>query len=198
LAKGVHGESSYLRAILDAIPSWVFIMDDSCRVIDSNLAASLTLGEEAEVVLTRLSGEALHCIHAAEGIGVCGTTRFREDCVIRDSIGSAIHGKTVVRFKTELQLLRKKHSVEKIYVHVTASPFVFGGITYALLIIEDITEVTELREILPICVSCKRIRDDKEYWEHVESYLGKYLDLRFTHSICPECAKRLYPDFFRA
>jgi len=107
LAKGIFGESSYLRAILDAIPSWVFIMDDSCRVIDSNLAASLTLGEEAEFVLTRLSGEALHCIHAAKEIGVCGTTRFCEDCMIRNSIGNAINGKMVVRLKTEMQLLRK-------------------------------------------------------------------------------------------
>jgi hypothetical protein len=189
-------KSSYLRAILDAIPSWVYIMDDKCRVSDSNLAASLSLADRAEFVLTRLCGEALHCIHAIKGIGVCGTTRFCEKCVVRNSVESAIQGKTVVRLKAELQLLRKNHNAEKIHAQVTASPFVYGGITYALLLIEDITELTELKKILPICVSCKKIRDDKEYWEHVETYLSKHLDLRFSHSICPECAKQLYPDFF--
>ena len=60
--------------------------------------------------------------------------------------------------------------------------------------IEDITEVISLKRLLPICSSCKKIRNDDGYWEAVADYLRKHADLDFTHSICPECSQKLYPD----
>ena len=59
-------------------------------------------------------------------------------------------------------------------------------------------EIKTLQCILPICSSCKKIRDDKGYWNQIEAYLRQHSDLSFTHSICPECAARLYPDFYPA
>ncbi|MCP5007198.1 MAG: response regulator [Planctomycetes bacterium] len=55
-------------------------------------------------------------------------------------------------------------------------------------------EVKMLSGILPICASCKKIRDDKGDWQHIEKYLRDHSEAEFTHGICPECAKRLYPD----
>ena len=55
-------------------------------------------------------------------------------------------------------------------------------------------EIKTLKGILPICSSCKNIRDDKGYWNQIESYIKDHSDADFTHSICPECAKKLYPD----
>jgi hypothetical protein len=63
-----------------------------------------------------------------------------------------------------------------------------------LLVLEDIGELMELRNILPICASCKKIRNDEEYWEHVEAYLTRYLNVKFSHGIWPDCWKKLYPD----
>lgn len=57
-------------------------------------------------------------------------------------------------------------------------------------------QVKVLRGILPICASCKKIRNDKGYWEIVEVYIRDHSEADFTHSICPECAKMLYPDLF--
>jgi hypothetical protein len=48
--------------------------------------------------------------------------------------------------------------------------------------------------LLPICASCKKIRDDKGYWSQVESYIQKHSDATFTHGICPDCIQKLYPD----
>jgi len=48
---------------------------------------------------------------------------------------------------------------------------------------------------LPICASCKKIRDDKGYWNQIEAYIGDHSETEFTHTICPECMKKLYPDF---
>ncbi len=55
-------------------------------------------------------------------------------------------------------------------------------------------EVKQLSGILPICASCKKIRDDQGYWEQIESYIRDHSEARFSHGICPECVRKLYPD----
>jgi PAS domain S-box-containing protein len=59
---------------------------------------------------------------------------------------------------------------------------------------EAIKEIKTLRGILPLCSFCKKIRDDKGYWEQVDVYIHKYSQADISHSICPECAKEHYPD----
>ena len=59
---------------------------------------------------------------------------------------------------------------------------------------EALAKVKKLSGLLPICASCKKIRDDKGYWNHVESFIRDHSEAEFSHSICPECAKELYPD----
>lgn len=56
-----------------------------------------------------------------------------------------------------------------------------------------LAEVKTLRGFLPICSSCKRIRDDMGYWNQIESYLRDHSEAEFSHSICPECLDKLYP-----
>ena len=60
-----------------------------------------------------------------------------------------------------------------------------------------LAEIKTLKGIVPICASCKKIRDDKGYWEQVESYIGRHTDAKFSHGICSECEKKLYAEFFR-
>ncbi len=55
-------------------------------------------------------------------------------------------------------------------------------------------EIKSLRGIIPICASCKKIRDDKGYWNQLESYIRKHSDADFTHSLCPDCMRKLYPE----
>ena len=57
-----------------------------------------------------------------------------------------------------------------------------------------ISEVRTLSGLLPICSSCKKIRDDRGYWTQIESYIRKHSGAEFSHGICPECAKKYYPD----
>jgi PAS domain S-box-containing protein len=55
-------------------------------------------------------------------------------------------------------------------------------------------EVKALGGLLPICASCKKIRDDKGYWNQLEDYIQKHSEAEFSHSVCPDCAKILYPE----
>lgn len=59
---------------------------------------------------------------------------------------------------------------------------------------EALNNVKLLSGLLPICSSCKRIRDDKGYWNQIESYIKSHSEAEFSHSICPECAKKLYSE----
>ncbi len=62
---------------------------------------------------------------------------------------------------------------------------------------DQFDQIKALRGLLPICASCKKIRDDQGYWKEIESYIGERSEARFTHSICPACTQELYPEFFR-
>jgi len=58
-----------------------------------------------------------------------------------------------------------------------------------------IEQVKTLRGILPICASCKNIRDDRGFWSRVESYVRDHTEAEFSHAVCPDCMKKLYPQF---
>jgi hypothetical protein len=59
---------------------------------------------------------------------------------------------------------------------------------------EALAKVKTLSGFLPICASCKKIRDDKGYWNQIENYLKDHSDAVFSHSFCPECKNNLYSD----
>ncbi len=62
---------------------------------------------------------------------------------------------------------------------------------------KSLEEIKTLKGIVPICANCKKIRDDRGYWEQVEAYVSRHTEAQFSHSICPDCIKRLYPEFCR-
>lgn len=57
-------------------------------------------------------------------------------------------------------------------------------------------EIQTLKGIIPICAACKKIRDDKGYWQQIESFIRERTEADFSHGICPDCAQELYPEFF--
>jgi PAS domain S-box-containing protein len=104
------------------------------------------------------------------------------------------------------------------WVEVSLKPAIINDKNCILATVRDITErklsalererlVNELQEALakvkilsgmmPICSYCKKIRDDKGYWNQLESYISKHSDALFSHSICPECLKKEIPYFYR-
>ena len=57
-----------------------------------------------------------------------------------------------------------------------------------------LSRVKRLSGMLPICASCKKIRDDKGYWNQIEAYISEHSEADFSHGLCPECANKLYPE----
>ncbi|HDQ14100.1 MAG TPA: response regulator [Sediminispirochaeta sp.] len=60
---------------------------------------------------------------------------------------------------------------------------------------QALSEVKQLREIIPICASCKKVRDDQGYWIQVEQYLSEHSGSQISHGLCPDCMRELYPEY---
>lgn len=58
-------------------------------------------------------------------------------------------------------------------------------------------QIQQLQGLLPICSGCKKIRDDTGYWTQIETYISRYSTAEFSHSFCPECLQRLYPEVYK-
>jgi len=183
----------FLKAVLNAIPSPVLVVDDDVRIVDLNHAAAQWLNAHPSAVLKLRGGEALHCIHASETPGGCGAAPACYDCVVRNSVREAYAGKQAIR-KTYPMHLTIDGKTEDVNILVTTAPIDYNNERLVLLVLEDISELVSLRRIVPMCAGCRKVRDDQEYWQRVDLYFKRHLDIDVSHSICPDCAARLYPE----
>jgi len=186
--------SEYHRVLLDAMPCPVFVVEEDVRIIDFNAAAGKILNEKREIVLRRRAGEMLHCLHSTETPEGCGRAPACRQCPIRNSVNCALGGQTPLRQTAKLELVVQDQIAEALFL-ITVAPLTFENIHLALVILEDIQEITILRQMLPICSHCKQVRDDENYWQSVESYLSAHLEIDCTHSLCPACAEKLFPEY---
>jgi nitrogen fixation/metabolism regulation signal transduction histidine kinase len=180
------GQKDFLRAVLDANPDFMFVVDEDVRIIEFNRAAGQFLSVGRDQVLRRRGGDVLHCLHSTETPDGCGRAPYCQTCVVRNSVKEAFQGQAVVRRKNRLELVSAGNK-KRIHVSITASPFRYEEKQLALLVIEDISELEEIRRIIPICAKCKKIRDDEQYWAELEAYFKEHMDLDFTHGLCPQC-----------
>jgi hypothetical protein len=183
------------KAVLDAMPHPVFVVDDDVRIVDCNAAAQEFLGSAPELFISQKGGDALHCINAYEAPGGCGTGPDCQNCVIRNSVRDAFSGARATRRRCQVRLRRGKRNPDEEQMLVTTAPIAFAGRQLAILVLEDVTELLMLRAIVPICAGCRKIRDGADYWHQVENYFKSRLGMEFTHSLCPDCRAQLYPEF---
>lgn len=186
---------TFYRAILNSIPLPIFLVAEDLQVFELNEAAKRVFGLERETVLQQRGGDVLHCLHATETPEGCGHSSRCSDCVVRNSVLSCLSGNSVQRRRMKFKAVKGDRTRE-LELLVTASP-VPGSGTKTLLILEDITELTLLKSIIPICMHCKKVRDDSQYWQQVEGYFHRFIGVEFSHGVCPECMEQHYGEFRR-
>lgn len=184
-------------AILDSIPVPLFLVDRDLRLLWGNASARQNISTYRSCVDFKHGGEVLRCLnHTATSEG-CGRSPQCRKCIVRISVAAAFDGRRVSQAKAIMQLYHKD-GAKDVHLMVTTAPVPHSGADVVMLVLQDVSELTNLRSLIPICASCKSIRDDDQYWQSVEQYLRERLDVEFTHGICPTCRKKLYPEAAKA
>ena len=180
--------AEFYQAVLNAMPMPVFILDDELRVRHLNRSAQqfFELGQDPS--LNGVAGELLQCLYANGGCGHAGQC---ENCVVRQAAQSRGNNENVIRRRLKFSTKRAGR-IRELEMLLTATATTYDGSAFTLMVLEDITELTMLKTLLPICMHCKKIRDDRQYWQHVESYFHRYIGVDFSHGICPECVEKVY------
>jgi PAS domain S-box-containing protein len=182
------------QTTFEGINDAIFLLDMEGKILQCNKAMATLLGKSFSEIIGSICCK---LVHGTSGpIEGCPRIRMRE-----------------TRSRENLVL-----SLEDRWFNVSSDPILdeTDHLIGAVHIISDITErkraederekliqelqkalaeVKTLSGLIPICASCKKIRDDKGYWNQIESYIRDHSEAEFSHSICPECMKKLYPDF---
>ena len=206
--KKAADEKARSEAIIAAMGDGISIQDRSFRVLYQNRIHRELVGEHVgEYCYRAYQGRDLVCdgchvamsfddgkIHKKEQSRQTEKGTFHYEIIsspLRDSKGEIIAGIEAVRDITG----RKQ-------MEITLRESEEGFKTLAIEREKIVAELHEafanirtLSGLLPICASCKKIRDDKGHWQQIEAYVRDRTDADFSHSICPECRERLYPGF---
>jgi len=176
-----------LAKALDALPNAVFLYDRDLRVHHAN-AAARRLGEEqelSEALLARRGGEVLRCVNSRLGPSGCGSSKACEQCLLRRSVGESLTTQTFVHAQIKLER-EAPFGLETRHLRVLAAPFEHEGQMLALVEFVDVSELVELRALLPLCGVCGGDRTDAEYKGRVEDYLSAHPEAG-EQAICKEC-----------
>jgi PAS domain-containing protein len=138
-----------LRQLLDAIPSYVFLVDKDVTILDYNAAAGTFLGVGRRSILRHRGGDVFHCLHSRDVTTGCGHGPFCKSCLVRGAVNEAFGGKKTVRRHVRMELVSGR-TVKHLQVLLTASPFDYQGHERVVLIIEDISGIAALQRIAPL------------------------------------------------
>ncbi|HTG01658.1 MAG TPA: PAS domain-containing protein [Nitrospirota bacterium] len=190
--------------IIHSLPQGVYLFDGRGRVLFSNPAAERLSGWTAEDLVNKNIQDIFHLLQpdgqkgtgegfftdAAQGRtcnsfydALCilkdGSTDLMSvaTCAVRDKESS---GRRLLIFQEHVQLRTSEQERKKLADKLMAA----------------LSALQPLKGILPICSSCKKIRDRSGFWMEIEEYLTQRSKVEFSHSLCPGCATKLYPDFF--
>jgi len=202
-----------LATILAKIPLFMIIVDQERRVRKVSDAILDFTGRKEEEILGLRGGEALRCAYHIDDPKGCGFGTTCENCTVRNTVLDTIEtGNSHQKVEAKLSFIGDEVEERTLLVSTTLLDLPDKRV---LVFIEDITErklaeeereklikelqesikeIKTLRGILPLCSHCKKIRDDKGYWEQVDVYIHQHTDADVSHGICPECAKEHYPD----
>lgn len=179
-------------ALVESIPDGILVLDEKSRIADINPAAlrifgihgGSPVGRDVRSVLSSHSDIAVILCRADEShteakIAMPDTRYFEISVLPLRDQRDVVHGRLVIMrdiTARTIATLEQKHTIAELR--------------------KALAEIKTLSGLLPICSSCKKIRSDEGYWTQIEAYIKEHSDADFTHGICPDCAKKLYPDYY--
>jgi len=185
-----------LKTVLDTVQAGIMVIDpETHTVVGVNAAAGRMLGAPREQIL----GTPCHRYMCRNESNHCPVTDFGETMNNAERVLLTVDNETVPILKTvvSVTLEGRKHFLES-FLDITQRKEAEEERERLIRELQEaLAEVKTLSGLLPICAACKRIRDDGGYWQQIEAYIRDHSEAEFSHSVCPECARRLYPEVFQ-
>jgi PAS domain S-box-containing protein len=190
----------FTEALLTAIPTPVFYKDREGRYLGCNRAFSEIMGVTSEemrgkTVFEIWTGEQAKVYHQKDLELMESLVRQVYEFTIFDKNGmdrAVIYAKDVFRDEKNriAGIVGAFTDITERKVAEEAREKIVNELQEAL------AKVKLLSGLLPICSYCKKIRDDRGYWNQIESYIRRHSEAKFSHGLCPDCANHFYPEFF--
>lgn len=195
ITERISAETHY-RLLLEAIPDPVIVYDTQQKITYINEAFELTYGWTKDELL----GGTINFVPSEE---VTKTKEAWHRTLNGEKIFFETKRKTKagqildIQMKTAILKDQNKKHTASIVIHrdVTIIKQTESEREHLIGVLEKaLSEVKTLSGLLPICASCKKVRDDKGYWNQIESYIQRNSDAEFSHGMCPECSDKFYGD----
>lgn len=181
--------------ILNALPRPILVIDENYTIVSANRASCEAFSLPLENIVGRRCHEISH--------------NLERPCW-QENIGCPV--KTAFEQKKRARIVHKHtYAGRDVFEEISAAPIMDddGKVAFIVEELNDITELMKSKELIehfknevqtlqgfiPICSSCRQIRDDKGFWQQIEEYFIGRTEAEFSHSICPECMKKLYPEY---
>jgi len=198
----IRAHARFLQGLIEAIPNPVFCKNVQLRYVACNKAFEAFIGRDRKDII----GKSVYEMAPPDLARIYN----RKDVELL----------TDVKQRTQVYEFRVNHADGTQHEVIFSKAVYFqndGSVGGLIGVINDITErkhlekereqlivklqealsqVKQLSGLLPICSSCKKIRDDKGYWNQIETYISEHSEALFSHGLCPDCGKKLYPQYF--
>ena len=195
MSNSLIDENDILAKVFNASPFITLIVDSERRILFFNKEAERLIGPNPERALGMTGGAAMNCIHSIMGADrKCGQAEQCQTCALKAIVLAATRGISTAKQKIKVDLMSGDYPKE-FFALITATPLEYKNQKLVLVFLQNINELVQLTKLIPICANCKQIRNDQQIWEGVEQYFKEHTDADFSHSICPACQKKLYPEY---
>jgi PAS domain S-box-containing protein len=182
----------------DAVPDLIAIMDNSFNVVQVNKSMAANLGLTPDECVGQVCYTVVHGTDSPPSY--CPHFQTMKDHqehqaeVSEEHLGGDFFVTTSPIFDQEGQMTGSVHVARDISERKKAEE---EREKLILELREALSRVKTLSGLLPICASCKKIRNDDGYWEQIELYIRDRSEADFSHGICPECAEKFYPGYYK-
>lgn len=182
----------------DTINEAITIHDNDFNIIRANRAAAKVLGIQFPAIFNQKCYTSYHGLESPpHHCPSCRTLITGEHCVaevFEPNLNKYLEVKAYPRFDRDNNITGVVHVVRDITERKEMEE---NREKLILELKKALAKVKTLKGLLPICASCSKIRDDKGSWTHVDVYIRNHSEAEFTHSYCPECAERHFPENYR-
>ena len=203
IEKSIQESETKFRRVAESAKDAIITADRAGNIVFCNTAASKMFGyPTAELIGQTISILMPQRFRKAHARGMAKVVASGESRLIDETV--EVHGitKDGNEFPIELSLSTWKSGNERFYTgmirDISMRKQSEKELKQLIARLKDsLAKVRQLSGLLPICASCKKIRDDKGYWNQIEEYIRHRSEAEFSHGICPQCSQKLYPQYYR-